>query len=56
MPLDGSLLKVKRTGERTWENNELLETSFTSLIVPEKCSFNTVKFGKYYIIKSGQSN
>jgi hypothetical protein len=50
MPLDGTLIKVKRTGEHTWQNYEALEVLFTNLIVPEKCSFNTIQFRKYYVL------
>lgn len=50
MPLDGFLVKVTRKSEHTFQTVEALEVSFTNLIVPEKCSFNTVQFRKYYIL------
>lgn len=50
MPLDGNLMKIRRTGEHTWHSFEALEVLFTNLVVPEKCSFNTIKFRKYYIL------
>lgn len=46
MPLDGILLKITRKDENLWQTIEILEVSFTDLVIPEKCNFNTVKFRK----------
>lgn len=47
MPLDGYLLKITRKDTHTWQTDEVLEVSFSNLVVPEKCSFKTVKFRKF---------
>lgn len=46
MPLEGYLVKLTRKDEHTWQRVEVLEVTFTDLVVPETCSFNTVKFRK----------
>lgn len=46
MPLDGYLLKITRKDPHTWQTDEVLEVSFSNLVIPEKCSFKTVKFRK----------
>jgi len=50
MPLDGFLLKITRVGEHSWKSEELLEVAFTSLVVPETCSFDLVKFPSVEIL------
>lgn len=47
MPLDGYLLKITRKDEHTWQTVEVLEVSFTELVIPEKCSFDTLEFRKF---------
>ncbi|CAH1736527.1 unnamed protein product [Aphis gossypii] len=37
MPLEGFLVKIIRTDEYTWKTLDVLEVSFTDLVVPEKC-------------------
>uniref|UniRef100_A0A2S2P9Q9 Protein-L-isoaspartate O-methyltransferase domain-containing protein 1 n=1 Tax=Schizaphis graminum TaxID=13262 RepID=A0A2S2P9Q9_SCHGA len=37
MPLEGFLVKIIRTGEYSWKTIDVLEVSFTDLVVPEKC-------------------
>lgn len=49
MPLDGCLLKVTRQNEHSWKTDDIIDVSFSNLVVPEKCSFNTVKFRKYIL-------
>lgn len=49
MPLDGSLLKVTRQDEYSWNTVKVLEVTFSNLIIPEKCSFKTVTFRKLNI-------
>lgn len=46
MPLDGYLLKITRKDTYTWQTDEVLEVSFSNLVIPEKCSFKAVKFRK----------
>ncbi|XP_022164021.1 protein-L-isoaspartate O-methyltransferase domain-containing protein 2-like [Myzus persicae] len=38
MPLEGFLVKVIRKSEYSWKTIEVLEVSFTDLVVPDKCS------------------
>uniref|UniRef100_A0A2H8U1W3 Protein-L-isoaspartate O-methyltransferase domain-containing protein 2 n=1 Tax=Melanaphis sacchari TaxID=742174 RepID=A0A2H8U1W3_9HEMI len=45
MPLEGFLVKIIRTGEYSWKTIDVLEVSFTDLVVPEKCNvMNVAKF------------
>lgn len=46
MPLEGLLLKIIRKSEHCYDTIEVLEVTFTNLIVPDNSSFNTVKFRK----------
>jgi len=51
MPLEGFLVKIIRIGEYSWKTIDVLEVSFTDLVVPEKCDILKVaKFRKliYY--------
>jgi len=53
MPLEGFLVKVIRKSEYLWKTIEVLEVSFTDLVVPDKCDIMKVaKFRKliYYSI------
>lgn len=50
MPLDGFLVQVTRRDEHTWKTIEVLEVSFTNLVIPERCSFNTIQFRKLHIV------
>lgn len=50
MPLDGFLVQVTRRDEHTWKIIEVLEVTFTNLVIPERCSFNTIKFRKLHIM------
>jgi len=47
MPLEGFLVKIIRTDEYTWKKLDVLEVSFTDLVVPEKCDvIKVLKFRK----------
>jgi len=47
MPLEGFLVKITRTDEYTWKTLDVLEVSFTDLVVPEKCDkIKVTKFRK----------
>lgn len=50
MPLDGFLVQVTRRDEHTWKTIEVLEVSFTNLVIPERCSFNTIQFRKLHFV------
>lgn len=47
--LNGSLIKVERKSENSWNLFEELQVSFKDLILPERCNLNKVKFRKLYV-------
>lgn len=50
MPLDGNLLKVTRLSDCSYDTDDILDVVFTNLVVPDRCTFNTVKFRMFNIL------